>query len=280
MSGTFVDLHLHSRFSDGSFTPEEIVDYALKMNLAAVALTDHDTTAGIENFLNKGQGLKIETIPGIELSVEIKSEYRTEMHILGYYLDWQNETFQNRLKIFRQAREDRARKILSKLKDLGIELEESKVFSSIEGGAVGRLHIAKALYAAGYVGRIEEAFRKYIGYQGPAYVPKIRLTPDEAIQLILNTAGVPVLAHPYYHEQELEEILPGLAEAGLKGLECWHIQHSSSQIKKYLDLAERYDLIPTGGSDCHGFVGEKPPVMGKVKVPYSAVEELKKVGRQ
>ncbi len=277
MNGKFVDLHLHSQFSDGSFTPEEIVDYAKKMKLAAVALTDHDTTEGAERFLARGKEAEIELIVGVELSVEIESKYRNEMHILGYFLDWQNEAFQEKLKIFRQARTDRANKILSKLKELGIEPEEKKIFIPADGGAVGRLHIAKVLYEDGFVGSIEEAFSKYIGHRGPALFPKFRLSPEEAIRLILETKGIPVLAHPYYHEPELEQILPALVTSGLKGLECWHSQHSPSQNKRYLRLAETNGLIPTGGSDCHGITGIKAPALGLVHVPYSAVEMLKEL---
>jgi predicted metal-dependent phosphoesterase TrpH len=271
-----VDLHVHTNYSDGVFTPERAVQYAREKGLAAISITDHDIVDGIPAAIAEGQRQGVEVIPGIELSAEVISAGQsTEMHILGYYINWENRQFLESLTLFRTYRQERARKIFDKLHNLGVALDTTTVYPAGPAGAIGRLHIAKALIAQGFAANVVDAFQKYLGIGKPAYVPKLRLTPQDAISMILKVGGIPVLAHPYYGHYSNRNLLRALVKDGLRGIEVWHSKHAPQTVALFTNLAAELGLIATGGSDCHGGFGNEHPLMGTIKVPYSAVEQLK-----
>ena len=274
----YVDMHIHTNYSDGVFTPKEVVEYASKMKLVAISITDHDCVDGIDEALEIASKTVIEIVPGIELSSEvILDSLKSEMHILGYYIDYKSEKLKKTLTIFRKARYERAVEILEKLKKSGAELKYDSFLKKIEDKIIGRLHFAKALVEEKFVGSVNEAFQRYLSKDKPAYVPKCSISVHNAIKLILNAGGIPVIAHPYYIHYNDENMFKSFIKDGLMGIEAWHIKHSENTVKKFLNLAEKFNLIATGGSDCHGPYKKEHPIIGKIKVPYSVVENLKKI---
>jgi len=275
---SYADLHVHTTFSDGAFTPEEAVAFAREAGLCAISITDHDMTDGIEPAIARGGDCGVEIIPGIELSSEITNANggHTELHILGYLIDWKNEEFQKTISLFRKARTQRAAIIIEKLALIGIKLDEARLKKIAGGGAIGRLHFAKVLVETGFAGSITDAFQRFLGHGKPAYAPKMALSPADAIRLILDTGGVPVLAHPLYVHSTNANIITELVELGLKGIETWHSKHPPAAVKKFADIAFELGILSTGGSDCHGSFANEPPMMGKIKIPYHTVVELKK----
>ncbi|MBU0952457.1 MAG: PHP domain-containing protein [Elusimicrobia bacterium] len=277
MNDLFIDLHVHTNFSDGNFTPQEAVKHAQKIGLGAIAITDHDITDGITPAVIEGARRGVEVIPGIELSVDLKDSSVGEMHILGYYIDWQNPAFQEKLKIFRKTRKERAETILAKLSQLNINLNRDKIFDkSNEDKAIGRLHIANRMIEEGYVKNTKEAFLQYLAFNRPAYVSKHHMEPQEAIELIKKVKGIPVLAHPNYGNLTDKQFIKDLISYGLCGIEAWHSKHSPSVQQKFMDLAVEFNLLITGGSDCHGPTLTNLPIMGKQNIPYDALVYLKK----
>ena len=266
----FADLHVHTLFSDGTSTAEEVVVEAQRQDLAAIAIVDHDTIEGIAATVEIGQGKGLEVLPGIELSAEYDG---LEIHILGYLIDYQNKKLKEKLDFLKQSRIQRIYDMLDKLKDMGIILEAGKVFDIAKEGTVGRLHIARAMLKEKCVGSIADVFQKYIGDKSPAYVCGFKFSPREAIELIRDMGGIAVLAHPYILHRD--ELIPEFVGYGLQGLEVYYPEHSQSMINFYLGLAQKFGLLATGGSDFHG--SAKPDVkMGLVRVPYDLVEALKK----
>lgn len=266
----FADLHLHTIFSDSTYTPGQLIEAASGQGLSAIAVVDHDTVDGIEPALETAEVKKnIEVLPGIELSAEYDG---LEIHILGYLIDYQREELKEKLSSLRQNRVERVYKITEKLKNSGIELNPQVVFDLAGGGTVGRLHIARAMVKEGFISSITEAFQKYIGDKSPAYVCGFRFTPQEAIKLIKKFGGVPVLAHPY--SMNRDDLIAEFIREGIMGLEVYYPQHSQGEVNFYLGLAKKFNLLVTGGSDCHG--NAKPEVkIGSVKIPYALVEKLK-----
>jgi len=263
------DLHLHTIYSDGTYTPEELISEAFKEGLSAIAVVDHDTVGGIEPTIEAGKDFDIEVLPGIELTTD---QNGTEVHILGYFIDYNNPILKERLALLNKARVERVYKITEKLKNLGLNLDPQAVFKLAQKGSPGRLHIARAMVSAGLVSSIFEAFKKYIGDKGPAYVCGFKLTPKEGIELIREFKGIPVLAHPY--SMNNDELIPEFIKFGLMGLEVYYTEHSQGMINFYLDLAKEHNLLVTGGSDCHGKA--KPEVkIGLIKIPCEFVESLK-----
>lgn len=268
------DLHIHTHFSDGVFSPKKVVEYSKSKGLCAIAITDHDCCSGIAPAINIGKVLDIEVIPGVELSAELEEE---NIHIIGYFIDWKNEAFLNKLEEISKARQERAKKILKKLKDCGMDISEEELFEFSGPGSVGRLHIARLLLKQGHISRIEEAFRKYIGNNGPCYVKNFRLSPKEAMDMIKGIGGVSVLAHPKTintRNSSMEDVVKGLVKDGLQGIETYHSDHKTKDEDRFKELAGRYNLLISGGSDCHGF-GKKEALIGTVKVPYELVEKLR-----
>lgn len=264
----FADLHLHTRFSDGTFTPAEIVSCARTAGLDCIAITDHDTTEGLGPAF-EAAGTALEVIPGIELTAEIQGE---EIHLLGYFFDYRNQAFLEMLRRMREVRVARIYAICEKLKAHGVDLAPDEVFAVSGGGAVGRLHVARALFQKGCVTSIFEAFSRYIGNKGPAYVGKLKMTPPEAIDWILKVRGVPILAHP--HTLRDRSLIADFIAAGLMGFEAFYPEHTPREEREFVDLAARRGLLVTGGSDCHG-MNKDAGLIGKVKLPYEFVERLK-----
>ena len=263
------DLHLHTVFSDSTYTPQEVILESKKADLAAISVVDHDTVDGIEPTLEIAKGLDIEVLPGIELTAEYAG---LEIHILGYLIDYQNPGLRKKLDFLKKNRAERIYKILDKLKRIGINLSAESVFDLTKNGTVGRMHIAIAMQKQGLVGSITEAFRNYIGDKCPAYVLGFRLTPEEAIRLIKHAGGIPVLAHPYSLNRN--DLILKFIEYGIMGLEAYYPEHTQSMVNFYLSLAKKYNLLITGGSDCHGLA--KPEIkIGSIKIPYELVENLK-----
>ena len=266
----FADLHVHTFHSDGTFTPDEVVDAAHKKGLSAIAITDHDSVDGIAPSMAAAGKCGIEIIPGVELTAE---EENLEIHILGYFIDWKEGWFEKKLEKIRQARLERIHAMVDKLKKSGVDIDAEKVFKVSGPGAVGRLHLAMALYNEGITASISEAFRKYIGDKSPCYVKKYKLTPKEAADMITKLGGVPVLAHP--HVLGRDDLIARFVKDGIRGIEVYHTEHAPVTSTRYEEIALNHGLLITGGSDCHG-TGKSEVLLGKVKIPYSLVEALKK----
>ncbi len=267
-----VDLHIHSTASDGVFTPSEIVRMALERGLAVIALTDHDTLGGVAEAQQAAFGTGLEVIAGVEVNSE--GEWG-DLHFLGYYVDPENGPLRERLRAMRNARLERARKMVERLREMGMVLGWEEVRALAGGNSVGRPHVARALLNRGYVKTLQEAFDRFIGNDGPAYVPRPRLTPPEVIQAIIGAGGVPVIAHPAHSGPAAVKRIPEFVGYGLHGVEVYYPHHSPEEIEVLLGLCRKYGLLVTGGSDFHGpGVGEGAP-LGLVHVPLECVERLR-----
>lgn len=265
----FADLHLHSLFSDSTYTPEELILEVAKHDLSAISLVDHDTVDGIEPTLEAAKSKDIEVLPGVELTAE---EEGREIHILGYLIDYKNKALIEKLDYLRKNRVERVYKILDKLKDMNIRLEPETVFEIAKQGTVGRLHVARAMLKEGWVVSTAEAFQRYIGDRCHAGVLGFKFSTLEAIKLIKDVGGIPVLAHPYTINKD--ELILQLIDYGLMGIEVYYPAHTQSMINFYLGWAKKFDLLITGGSDCHGDAKPEGKI-GSVKIPYALVERLK-----
>lgn len=265
----FADLHLHSCFSDGSFTPEQIAAAAQRHHLATVALTDHDTLEGCPRMERACAAAGLEFIIGVELTADHAGD---EAHLLGYFLDPANERLQSELARFQTVRQERIREMVRRLNQLGVPLEAEDVFALAQCRAPGRPHVARALAQRGFCRNVDEAFERYLKLRRPAWVPKCRISTQHAIELIHHAGGLAVLAHPGLNRTDA--FIPALAEAGLDGLECLHSRHSVRQRQHYEELAKHLGLLITGGSDCHGDSRSRP-LIGTVRLPYACVEQLK-----
>ncbi|MBP7826944.1 MAG: PHP domain-containing protein [Verrucomicrobia bacterium] len=263
------DLHLHTRFSDGTFTPEELVAAAQQQELTALALTDHDTMEGCPATAAACAAAGIEFLPGIELTSEQNGR---ELHILGYGLAMHQAPLQQALAKFQAARQQRIRDIVARLKELNVTLDADAVLAQANCRAPGRPHVARALVTAGACATMDEAFERWLKQHRPAWVPKYRITAADAIELIHQAGGAAVLAHPALNRAD--PLIPGLVEAGLDGIECFHTQHSANVSRRYVALANRLGVLITGGSDCHG-LNKGIPHIGTVRLPLVYFEKLK-----
>ena len=273
-----LDLHLHTTFSDGSRTPTDVLALAGKAQVSALAITDHDTVAGLPEAIAAGRSLGIEVIPGIELSSRWG---QTELHILGYFLDWNDLELQRQLTRFQEARHVRNPRIIEKLNALGMDLTYDEVRSLAGNDSIGRPHIARMLIEKGYVTSAKEAFDRYLADGAAAHVPRELPEPAEAIAIIRAARGIPVLAHPSWLDRSegIYKICEQLKAVGLAGIEVHYSSHRPEQTAAYLDIARRLDLLVTGGSDFHGVT--KPDVevgigRGQLKVPEALLEPLRK----
>lgn len=267
-----VDLHFHSRFSDGSDSPEALARLGKEAGLVAMSLTDHDSTRGTESFRAAARQVGIPSISGVELSIELDSE--REIHILGYGFDLHDATLQDYLAKFRSARTRRNKEIVAKLNALGFPLTyEAVVQEAGDEDCAGRMHIAAAMASAGFVREKKEAFVHYIGTGKPAFAPRFHTTPPDAIRLIRNAKGYPVVAHPQLIGISLKAqhaLYQELKSHGLYGIEAYHSEQNKYMVRHFLDLAKSLGLRVTGGSDYHGTY--KPSVrlgvgMGDLRVP-------------
>jgi hypothetical protein len=268
-----VDLHLHTTASDGQFSPSELVAMALERNLLVIAITDHDTTAGIAEALEAARGTGLEVIPGVEISCDVPHE---EVHLLGYYFDHHHPALQGKLRAMRDARLRRAKGMVAKLTSLGLPLPWEMVAELAGDGSVGRPHVAQSMLKMGYVASTGEAFDLYIGRNGPAYVERYKISLLDAVSLIKEAQGLPVLAHPL----KATHFLPSLVEGGLVGLEVYYNRYSPEDIRELATLARKFDLIPTGGSDFHGPDVLDTVEMGGVWVPMESVERLQALAKK
>lgn len=267
------DLHLHSNASDGALSPKSVIEKAMEIGLKGVAITDHDTVDGLPEAVlyNEKNKENFLFIPGIELNTEYGSD---EVHILGYFIDYNNELLKKRLLEIREERFERAKKMVDKLRSMGLSINFDKVKKLARGDLIGRPHVALALAEEGYVFSIKEAFDKYIGKGRPGYVPRYKFEPEEALQLINKAGGITVLAHPglIKEQKKVMEII----EMGVEGLEVYYPEHSDNQIKTYLYLSESKGLLVTGGSDFHGTgSGEDKGKMGCAGIDDYLMAKLK-----
>jgi 3',5'-nucleoside bisphosphate phosphatase len=265
----FADLHLHTRFSDGTYTPEEVVAQAKRFELAAMALTDHDTVEGCPPTARLCEAAGIEFISGTELTAEQDGH---EIHILGYLMDIQHPRLLAEIARFQAVRQNRIREMVARLNQMNVPLRVEAVFAIANCQSPGRPHVARALVAAKLCGNPDEAFERFLKKNRPAWVPKFKMSAAEAINLIHEAGGLAVMAHPGLNRTD--QVIPGMVESGLDGIECFHTKHSTSTSEHYLGIADRFHLLVTGGSDCHG-ASKGAPVIGTVKLPYQHVEKLK-----
>jgi 3',5'-nucleoside bisphosphate phosphatase len=264
-----VDLHIHTKFSDGTHPLEEIVETASINKLKAISITDHDCIDAYPLAQELGSKVDIEVIPGVELSSEIGG---VDIHILGYYFNIHTPELISKLAELKKARFARAEKIVENLNRQGIDLRFETVLNIAGGAAIGRPHIAAALLKEELVYSFREAFDKYIGYESPAYVEKMCMHPQEVFRLIRDAGGVPVLAHPGV--TKVDERIPQFIHDGLLGIEVFHSEHIGAMERHYMQYCRKHDLAFTGGSDFHNGNQSKSEI-GHPKVPYSAVESLK-----
>ncbi|MFW6000735.1 MAG: PHP domain-containing protein [Halanaerobium sp.] len=248
-----IDLHMHTTASDGTSSPEELLKTCSDLGLETIAVTDHDNTTAVEAVKKEAKKYNIEVVSGIEIST-----YRgeAEYHILGYFIDIENESLLGLTEAILQSRIDRTHEMVNKLTEMGYPLEFSDVKKFASGVSLGRPHIARALMEKGYVNSINDAFTdEFIGGGGRAYVEKKKVLPVEAITVILKAGGVPVIAHPYLinHGKPLDKKeIARLKDNGLKGVEVYQTKHNKKTTEKYKKIAEELDLLITGGSDYHG----------------------------
>jgi len=271
-----VDLHLHTTASDGRLSPTELVRLVASQGLKQVSISDHDTTEGLAEAYRAGEEFPdLRIIPGIELSADVPGD---EVHMLGYFIQYQNTQFQETLLRFRHGRVDRARSMVEKLATLGIQIEWERVQEIAGDGSVGRPHIALAMVEKGYCKEPKDAFPEYLGRNGLAYVERTRMTPEETVELLAGVGGVPVLAHPAYLV-DMEPTIVALKEAGLVGMEVYYAKYNEETVRQLVELAKRYDLIPCGGSDYHGLGNSDEPLPGTMGPPLETVQRLEEVAK-
>lgn len=284
-----IDLHVHSNRSDGTFSPRQLVDYAMEKGLKAFALTDHDCIDGLEEAIQyadtlkkkaeEGQSLQIpEVIPGIEFSTEYQEQ---DVHILGLYIHYQEASFQKQLKAFVDSRISRNQKMCRLLTDTGLSVTYEDLLAEFPDAVITRAHYAKYMLNHGYINSMAEAFERYIGDRCPCYVPREKITPVQAVELVLKAGGVPVLAHPLlYHmsDSRLDALISQLTEAGLLGLEAIYSTYTAAEERQMRRLAAKYGLLISGGSDFHG---ENKPGLdlgtgyGRLFIPCSLLDDIR-----
>jgi predicted metal-dependent phosphoesterase TrpH len=262
----FADLHLHTRHSDGTYSPEDLAAAAAEHGLAVVALTDHDTMEGCDATAEAAGRLGIGFIAGAELTAEVAGR---ELHILGYFMA--QGDLARAMERAQRIRQERIHEMVANLNALGVGLQAEAVFELARCKSPGRPHVARALVEGGFCSSLDEAFERYLKKDRPGWAPKAKIPADEAISLIQGAGGLAVLAHPGLNRDDA--VVDKLVEFGLDGIECFHPKHNAAATEKYLALARRMGLLVTGGSDCHGR-SKNRPTMGSVKLPMEHVEAL------
>jgi hypothetical protein len=279
-----VDLHCHTTASDGALTPAQLVERAARLALKVIAVTDHDSTEGVVAALAAGKRQGVEVIPGVEINTDVPG---TEVHVLGYFLDYTDPTLCGELARLRDGRVGRAKRMAEKLTEMGAPIRFERILEIAGEGSVGRPHVAQALLEAGHVTSFDQAFEKYIGRNSPAYVERMKFTPAEACALIRRVGGLPVLAHPVFFDRygaikspfNLDAMLPELIGAGLAGLEVYYPRYDAVTIEYLMAVARRYHLLHTGGTDFHGIRANEPD-LGGVYVPMKVVRRLREAWQQ
>lgn len=277
--GSIADLHSHSTISDGRLTPTQLIDLAAKNGVQILSMTDHDIVDGLpEAFAAAARHPGFTLIPGIEMSTDVPGN---EVHILGHFIDWQNEEFGQKLTLLQESRLGRARKMVDRLAELGKPVDWNRVQAFAEG-AVGRPHIALALVEAGHCETVNEAFDLYLSRTGPAYVERARLEPEEVVALILSVGGLATLAHPRELNAAggLDLLLERLKAAGLTGMEVYYQDYAPDEVEYFRLMAERFGLLPLGGSDYHGLGGPKQREPGDIPLPREPVDRLFKLAEE
>lgn len=267
--GGTADLHVHTTFSDGTDTPGRVVELAARAGLSAIAITDHDN---VEAFAPAGplaQRHGIELIPGIEMSASLDG---LEVHLLGFLIDPGHPALQEHVARQQVRRVQRVHEMVDRLNRIGVRISAAEVLEVAGQGTVGRPHVARVLLKRGYISTLPEAFSKYIGPDNPGFVPGSPVAPAQVIRVIRESGGVPVLAHPVYLKRD--ELIDELAKDGLAGLEVYHSGHTPEMVRRYEQIADRLNLLRTGGSDYHGDSKEGLPI-GAVMVPGALVDLLK-----
>lgn len=267
------DLHVHTTASDGALAPTEIVRAAADAGLAAVAITDHDVTDGIDEALAAGKQMGIDVVPGIEISAVLGKN--VEVHVLGYYLDCTDPELCEKLRMLRDSRFERGRRMVELLNAIGVPVKFERVMEIAQGGAVGRPHVARALLEIGAASSIDAAFGRYLVEGCPAFVPRFKISPSEAVKLIRHAGGAPCCAH--VAKLNRDDLLIDLMAEGLEAIEVYHPDHGSAGTRYYERFAAKHGLIATGGSDAHCIEGGKTTSVGSVSVPYEVVKQLKAV---
>jgi predicted metal-dependent phosphoesterase TrpH len=265
------DLHLHTTESDGRLTPSQLVNLAKTRGLEIISVTDHDSVGGIDEAIQEAQKKhQIKVIPGVEINTDLATG---ELHVLGYFIDHKSSDLINSLEKIRSSRVIRAQKMVENLNHLGIDVEWNTISELASGESICRPHIALAMLKKGYVTSEREAFDKYIGRNGPAYVEREKIKPEEAVIMISKAGGLPVLAHPA-DIPELDIMILNLMHEGLLGIEVYYAQYNYSTIKMLANLASKYGLLMTGGTDYHHFQDGVEPQIGSVDIPANAIRQL------
>jgi predicted metal-dependent phosphoesterase TrpH len=273
-----IDLHAHTTASDGLLSPSELVELALQRGISLLAVTDHDSTEGVAAALIRAAGTSVEVWPGVEISTDVP---RTEVHVLGYFVDPTHPAFQETLAQLRDSRVWRAQQMVAKLAALGAPVSFERVQEIAGTGAIGRPHVAQALVEAGHVATTKEAFDLYLHRNGPAYADRFKQTPVEAIQMIRQAGGMPVLAHPTYVNPgddsgfDLSTFVHELVQAGLVGLEVYYGEYSPETKRGLAKIAREFGLIATGGSDFHGPGSAAGVELGEVDIPEDSIERMR-----
>ncbi len=274
-----IDLHVHTNMSDGTLSPREVVHRAANRGLRAIAITDHDTVAGVRPAMEAGIEVGVEVVPGVEMSSNWPGGI---LHMLGFFMDPNHPVLVRSLDYLRKGRQERIPKILAKLNEQDVYITLDEVERVAVGGVPGRPHVASIMVQKGHVRRLQEAFDRYLRRGAPAYVEKVKLGPGEAIRVIKTAGGIPVLAHPHSLNEDdpdrLEATIAALASEGLEGIEAYYPRHTRQQTGSYLQLAAKFDLVVTGGTDFHG--ANKPETElgvfpGQSPLPCSILENLK-----
>jgi len=268
----WTDLHIHTNKSDGTFSVEDVFKSAKREGLEAISITDHDTVAAVTEGLKFSNTYGIEFVPGVELSAIYQNK---EVHIIGLFIDWKDKAFNERLTYFQKKRAERAKKIIKKLRELGLPVKYEEMYEVTENmNNAGRLHVAKLLVQKKLAKNIRNAFDRYLAEERPAYVKKAKLTVKEAIDLIKSVNGISILAHPVLLNRD--DMLKEWKQTGLDGLEAFHPDHDSEAMSRYLSLAKKNGLIVSGGSDCHGS-SKMHTRIGKIKLPYEFFIKIKEL---
>ena len=277
----YCDLHMHSTHSDGTLTPRELVEMAHAKRLAAIALTDHDTVSGVAEAQAAGRELGVRVLPGVEISVECTSK---NVHMLGYCFGAGSAMLRDRLAEIARGREERNLRMIDKLNALGMDVTYEEVRAESGGEIVGRPHFARVLERKGYVPSFREAFDRFLGSKGAAYVDRLRFTPEDSVAMIREAGGVAVLAHPMLiglrGDDTVEGIVALLKNVGLQGIECHYSENTPEQTGQSLELARRFDLLATGGSDFHGTRKEGLEMgtgHGALRVPVECADALERL---